>query len=61
MAKIGDVKMNVFVKITNVDQFKKLTMEFTQKAHKLQEIAHELEQFRFEGQIENKVLSDDTN
>ena len=51
--------MNVSVKVnvTNMEKFKDLVKEFNKKAHELEELAHELNMFRFEADI----LSNDGN
>ncbi|MFG6267005.1 hypothetical protein Javan146_0010 [Streptococcus phage Javan146] len=61
--EIKDMKVSVDVriKLKNAEGFRKLVSEFNKKAHELSLIAHELEIFVFEGEIENRVLSDDCN
>lgn len=48
-------KINVIVKIANADKFRLLVEKFNQKAHELTEIAHELESFHFQGEIESQL------
>lgn len=45
------MKAFIEVKMTNTDEFEKLTDEFTQKARELEELAHELQTFHFEGDV----------
>ncbi|HEP1432997.1 MULTISPECIES: hypothetical protein [Streptococcus] len=61
--EIKDMKVNVDVriKLSNSEAFREMVREFNTKAHELSLIAHELEIFVFEGEIENRVLSDDSN
>lgn len=61
--EIKDMKVNVDVriKLKNAEDFRKLVSEFNKKANELSLIAHELQIFHFEGEIENQVLSDDVN
>ncbi|MGT2797080.1 hypothetical protein [Streptococcus intermedius] len=53
---MGVSKINVTVKIANADEFRSLVEKFNQKARELNEVAHELELFHFEGEIESKVI-----
>lgn len=50
-------KVNVIVEIANVDEFRSLVEKFNQKAQELNEIALELELFRFKGEIESQAMS----
>lgn len=61
--EIKDMKVNVDVriKLSNSEAFREMVREFNTKAHELSLIAHELEMFVFEGEIESRVLSDDCN
>ncbi|MGT2744106.1 hypothetical protein ACVRW4_01930 [Streptococcus phocae subsp. phocae] len=61
--EIKDMKVNVDVriKLSNAEEFRELVQKFNKKAYELSLIAHGLEMFVFEGEIENRVLSDDTN
>ncbi|WP_242258149.1 hypothetical protein [Streptococcus thoraltensis] len=59
MTKLPSV--NVSVRINNVVEFSELVEKFNQKARELEEIAHELEHFQFQGEIENQILSDNTD
>jgi hypothetical protein len=49
-------KINVTVEIANAAEFRSLIEKFNQKARELNEVAHELELFHFEGEIESKVI-----
>lgn len=55
--ELNKVKVNVTVKISNAAEFCSLVEKFNQKAHELNEIAHELELFHFEGEIESQAMS----
>lgn len=59
MTKLPSV--NVSVRINNVIEFSELVEKFNQKARELEKISHELMRFEFQGEIENKVLSDNTD
>lgn len=48
---ISSMTVEVKVNVTNMDQFKDLVKEFNKKAHELEELAHELNKFRFEADI----------
>lgn len=50
-------KISVIIKIANADEFRSLVEKFSKKAHELNEIAHELESFHFEGEIESQAMS----
>ena len=50
---IGNISLNVNVKIKNMDHFVELNKEFNKKARELEELAHELKTFDFEGKIES--------
>ncbi|HFE0935436.1 TPA: hypothetical protein ACF7DW_000945 [Streptococcus agalactiae] len=54
---MGIGSMTVTVKVTNMDKFIELSKEFNKKARKLEELAHELKSFDFEGE----VVSTDSN
>ena len=56
MAK-NSMTVEVKVNVTNMDQFNDLVKMFNQRAHELEELAHELNMFRFEADI----LSNDGN
>lgn len=49
-------KVNVIVKIANAAEFRSLIEKFNQKARELNEVANELELFRFEGEIESQIM-----
>lgn len=49
--------MTVTVKIANIDHFIELSNEFNKKARELEQLAHELKTFDFEGE----VVSTDSN
>ena len=49
--------MTVTVKLVNIDRFIELSDEFNKKARELEQLAHELKTFDFEG----KVVSTDSN
>lgn len=49
-------KVNVTIRIANAAEFRSLVEKFNQKARELNEVAQELELFRFEGEIESKVI-----
>ena len=51
------MNLEIKVNVTNMDQFNDLVKKFNQKAHELEELAHELNWFRFEADI----LSNDGN
>lgn len=53
--------INLFVKLHNADEFSELVRKLNQKARELDEISHELMNFKFQGEIENKVLSDNAD
>lgn len=53
--------VNLAVSLHNAEDFSNLVTEFSQKARELEEIAHKLTIFRFHGEIEDAVLSNDTN
>lgn len=59
MADFSSIKL--FVKLHNADDFSELVEKFNQKARELEEISHELMNFQFQGEIENKVLSDNAD
>ena len=50
---IGNISLNVNVKIKNMDRFVELNKEFNKKARELEELSHELKVFNFEGKIES--------
>lgn len=50
---IGTVSLNVNVKVKNIDRFIELNKKFNKKARELEELAHELKVFNFEGKIES--------
>ena len=50
MAK-NSITVEVKVNVTNMDQFNDLVKMFNKKAHELEELAHELNMFRFEADI----------
>lgn len=54
-------KISLIVKITNADEFRSLVEKFNKKAHELNEIAHELESFHFQGEIESKAMLSNTD
>lgn len=54
---INSMTVEVKVNVTNIDQFNDLVKTFNKKAHELEELAHELNRFRFEADI----LSNDGN
>ena len=54
---INSTTVEVKVNVTNMDQFNDLVKMFNKKAHELENIAHELNRFRFEADI----LSSDGN
>lgn len=56
MAK-NSMTVEVKVNVTNMDQFNDLVKMFNKKVHELEELAHELNCFRFEADI----LSNDGN
>ena len=45
------MKVHVVVKFKNTDEFVALTKKFTQKAHELERIVHELENFNFDVEV----------
>ena len=47
----SSMNLEVKVNITNMQQFKDLVNEFNKKARELEELAHELNWFRFEADI----------
>lgn len=47
------MKAIIDVKLTNIDEFNDLVARFTKKAHELQDIAHELQTFRFTGEVQS--------
>ena len=47
----NSMNLEVKVNITNMQQFKDLVNEFNKKARELEELAHELNWFRFEADI----------
>ena len=48
---ISSMTVEVKVNVTNIEQFNDLVKGFNKKAHELEEIAHELNKFRFEADI----------
>ncbi|QBX14492.1 hypothetical protein Javan139_0050 [Streptococcus phage Javan139] len=52
------MKAFIEVKMTNTDEFEKLTDEFTQKARELEEIAHKLRTFHFTGEVSSSSTGD---
>lgn len=56
-----ETKIDVRINLTNVNEFKKLVSDFIKKAHELNLISHELENFAFEGKLEQTILSDDSD
>lgn len=48
---ISSMTVEVKVNVTNMDQFNDLVKEFNKKSHELEELAHELNKFRFEADI----------
>ena len=48
---ISSMTVEVKVNVTNMDQFNDLVKEFNKKADELEELAHELNKFRFEADI----------
>lgn len=54
---MGIGSMTVTVKIKNMDKFIELSEEFGKKARELEELAHELRTFNFEGE----AVSTDSN
>lgn len=54
---MGIGSMTVTVKIKNMDKFIELSEEFRKKACELEELAHELKTFNFEGE----AVSTDSN
>ncbi|WP_269761045.1 hypothetical protein [Streptococcus dysgalactiae] len=48
---MGIGSMTVTVKVTNIDKFIVLSKEFNKKARELEELAYELQTFRFEGDV----------
>ena len=54
---INSMTVEVKVNVTNIDQFNDLVKMFNKKAHELEELARELNRFRFEADI----LSSDGN
>ncbi len=49
--QMGIGSMIVTVKVTNIDKFVELSKEFNKKARELEELAHELQTFHFEGDV----------
>jgi len=54
---MGFGSMTVTVKLVNIDRFIELSNEFNKKARELEQLAHELKTFDFEGE----VVSTDSN
>lgn len=54
---MGFSSMTVTVEVTNLEKFIELSNEFNKKARELEQLAHELSTFDFEG----KVASVDSN
>ncbi|HEM5106532.1 TPA: hypothetical protein U1235_001141 [Streptococcus suis] len=54
---MGIKPMTVTVKVANIDKFIELSSKFSKKARELEELAHELKTFDFEGE----VVSTDSN
>lgn len=54
---MGIGSMTVTVKVKNMDKFIELSEEFRKKACELEELAHELRTFNFEGE----AVSTDSN
>ena len=52
------MKAFIEVKLTNVEEFQKLSEEFKKKAHELEDLAHRLKTFRFTGEVEHLSDSD---
>lgn len=48
---INSMTVEVKVNVKNIDRFNDLVKDFNKKAHELEEIAHELNRFRFEADI----------
>lgn len=48
---MGISSMIVTVKVTNINKFVELSKEFNKKARELEELAHELQTFHFEGDV----------
>ncbi len=53
---MGLNKVNVTIRIANASEFRSLIEKFNQKAYELNEVVHELELFRFESEVESKVI-----
>lgn len=54
-------KINLTVRIANLDEFRRLVSEFNKKAQELSIAAQELEQFHFKGEIENQAMLTSSN
>ncbi|CQR26186.1 hypothetical protein BN1356_02544 [Streptococcus varani] len=54
-------KVNMTVQISNANEFRSLVSKFNKKARELEELAHELEMFRFHGELETSILSTDAD
>ncbi|MCY7035298.1 hypothetical protein [Streptococcus sanguinis] len=54
-------KVNLTVRIANLEEFRRLVSEFNQKAQELSSVALELEQFHFKGEIENQAMLTSSN
>lgn len=54
-------KINLTVRIANLDEFRRLVSEFHKKAQELSFAAQELEHFHFKGEIENQAMLTSSN
>lgn len=60
-ADVKSDKVNLTVRIANLEEFRRLVSEFNQKAQELSSVALELEQFHFKGEIENQAMLTSSN
>ena len=60
-ADVKSDKVNLTVRISNLEEFRRLVSEFNQKAQELSSVALELEQFHFKGEIENQAMLTSSN
>lgn len=58
---MGINKIDLRVKIANINEFSRLVGEFEDIAQELSSVAQELKRFEFKGEIENQAMPTNSN
>ena len=58
---MGINKIDLRVRIANIDEFSRLVSKFEEKAQELASVTFELERFEFKGEIENQAMPTNSN